>query len=890
MRMTHGVRLGARDRRCDLVRWPGLSGLALIALLAFSASLQAQVPEPAEIIGFAPGTDYKLAKYAQIERYFRALGDASERVMIEEIGSSTLGRPLLLAVISSEHNIRDRERYRAISERLARAKDLGDEEAHRLAAEGKAIVWIDGGLHATEVAHGQMTAELAHWIATDEGDEARRIREQTIVLVMANMNPDGLDIVADWYKQNLGSPFETTRPPELYHHYVGHDNNRDWYMFTQSETRAVANQLYHVWFPQIVYNHHQSGPFPGRIWGPPFENPVNPNLDPLIVSSLNQIGEAMRTRFDKEGKPGYSSGVVYDLWWNGSMRGAPDFHNMLGFLTETSLYRYATPYCYEPEEIPDTFGVRAGNMLAKAPSTDYTNPWLGGCWHMRDAMDYMITASKAVMDNAAKLKEDYLFNIYWVGKRQIARGDRAEGGPFAYVIDLTAQHDPGTAVRLLRIFRQAGIEIRQGDQSLQAGQRSYPAGTYVIPPQAFRPFVVDLMEPKSYPDRRQYPGGPPEPPYDMTGYELRLQMGITADGIMEAFEIPGREVTQIPVQTGGVVGSGDWGFVLTHDENNSAIATNRLLASDAEVGWATAGFDAAGLRWPAGAILVRNLDHASADRIGRDLGLRLHALSAAPPVSRAFVEAPRIGLYRGYVGNMPEGWMRWIFDQYEFPYVTVSNADIQAGDLGRFDIIVLPDQAADSILNGHLPGTMPPDYLGGIGALGAAALHRFVNDGGWLLAIDQAVDFAIEQFGLPVRNTTLGLRSDEFFIPGSLVRIELDNDDPLAYGMPEEGLAFFVRSQVLSIVSPASVGARRAEQKVDVFTRYASDDFLASGWAHGGQRYLAAGEAGVRVPVGRGQVVLLAFEPAFRGQPHGTFKLLFNPLFAATIEEGLWEQ
>ena len=866
----------------------GAGGLSVSLLLAAAALASAQVPTPADIIGFAPGTDYKLAKYESIERYFRALGEASDRVVIEEIGQSSLGRPMVMAVISSEDNIANRERYRQIARRLAYARDMTDEEAEALADEGKAIVWIDGGLHATEVAHGQMTPELAHWVATDESAEARRIRDNVVVLVMSNMNPDGLDIVTDWYERNLGTPFETSRPPELYHHYVGHDNNRDWYMLTQAETKAVANQLYHVWFPQIVYNHHQSGPFPGRIWGPPFENPVNPNLDPLVVSSLNQIGEAMRKRFDKEGKPGYSSGVVYDLWWNGSMRGAPDYHNMLGFLTETALYRYATPYCYEPEEIPDTFGPRAANMPAKTPSTDYTNPWLGGCWHMRDAMDYMITASKAVMTNAAQLKTDYLFNIYWMGKRQIARGEHAEGGPFAYVINLSAQHDASAAVELLHIFRQAGIEIRQADASFSAGGAQYPAGTYVIPPQAFRPFVIDLMEPKEYPDRRLYPGGPPEPPYDMTGYELRLQMGVVADGVAEPFEVPTREVAEIRPPAGGVTGDASWGYALTHAENVSAKATNRLLEAGATVSWAAEAFDAGTVRWPAGTIIVNAVDRDTVHALGVELGLEFHALGATPDVRLNRLAVPRIGVYRGFTGNMPEGWTRWILERYEFPYQSLSNARIQAGTLGEFDVIVLPDQDALSILNGHLPGTMPPEFVGGLGASGAAALKQFVEDGGWLVAIDQASDFAIQQFGLPIRNLTSGRRSDEFFIPGSLIRIDIDSQDPLAYGMPDEGIAFFVRSQVFDVVPPAFAGDQRAQQNVDVLTRYAREDFLASGWALGGARYLAGRVAGVRVPVGRGQVVLHAFEPAFRAQPHGTYKLLFNPLLAATIDENLW--
>ncbi len=489
------------------------------------AATAARVPEPADVFGFRPGADYELADHSQIVAYFDALDAASDRVVVERIGTSTLGRPMILALISSEANLRERERHREAARRLALADELDEPEARRLAKEGKAIVWIDGGLHATEVAGAQHAPELAHWLATDEGEEARRVRENVILLLMPVMNPDGLDIVADWYRGNVGTEFETAPVPELYHHYIGHDNNRDWYMFTQVETRAVARVLYHEWFPQIVYNQHQSGPFPGRIWVPPFEDPINPNLDPLVVSSINQLGEAMRKRFDEEGKPGVSSGITYDLWWNGSMRGGPDYHNMLGFLTETALYRYATPHCYAPEDIPETFGARNDDLPAKIPSASYNNPWPGGCWHLRDPVEYMLTASRAVLDLASKQPGDYLYNIYRMGRRQTARGERAEGGPFAYVIDPSASHDPGAAVELLRTFRRANIEIRRADRAFTAGGTTYAAGVYVIGPQAFRPFVVDLMEPKTYPERRLYPGGPPEPPYDMTGYELSLPDG-----------------------------------------------------------------------------------------------------------------------------------------------------------------------------------------------------------------------------------------------------------------------------------------------------------------------------------------------------------------------------
>ena len=849
--------------------------VALALAPAERTELAAQVPAPADVIGFAPGEDYKLADYDQVTAYFRALDAASDRVVLEEIGTSTLGKPLLLAVISTEANIRDRERYRDIARRLALVGDLTDEQARALAREGKAVVWFDGGLHATEVAHGQLMPELAWHFATDESEETRRVRENCIVLVMANMNPDGLDIVSHWYRRNVGTPFETAPVPELYHPYIGHDNNRDWTAFTQVETQAVANQLYNVWYPQIVYNHHQSGPFPGRIWTPPFENPVNPNLDPLVVSSINQIGEAMRKRFDLEGKPGQSSGIVYDMWWNGSMRGAPDFHNMLGFLTETALYQYATPGCYDPADIPDTFGPRASNLPAKTPSTGYTNPWLGGCWHLRDAMDYMTTASLAVADLASRLKEDYLFNIYWMGKRQAARGARAEGGPFAYVVDLAAQHDAPTAVEFLRILRIAGIEIHQADAPFTAGGKAYAAGTYVIGPQAFRPFVVDMMEPKSYPDRRLYPGGPPEPPYDMTGYELRFQLGVAVDRIMEPFAIPGHAVAEVAQAPGGLRGSGA-AYLLNPDANASVAAALRLLGEGASVSRAVSSFQAEGAAWPAGTFIVTGIQGSAVAAAARDLGVPATATASPPPVATDRLHTPRVGIYKSWVAAMPEGWTRWLMEGYGFTYQDLSNEDIRTGDLGAFDIIVIPAQSANSIYDGHREGRVPPEYAGGLGAEGTEALRRYAEAGGWILAFDDAVDYAIDRFGLPVKNVVRGVDDADFFIPGSLIRVDVDTSGPMGWGLTPESVAMFAGSQSLE-VTPGAPG-------VEVFSRYADRDWLLSGWDLGGADYLAGKAAGVRVPMGRGQVVLLGFTPHFRGQARNTYKLLFNPILQAASE------
>jgi hypothetical protein len=839
-----------------------------IACLMFGAPVSAQprIPEPKDLFGFVPGTDYKLASHAELVEYFQQLAAASDRIIVEEIGRSTLGKPMILAMISSEANLQNRERYREIARRLALARGVSESDARALAQEGKAIIWIDGGLHATEVAHAQHTPELAWWLVTSEEDEARRIRDNAILLLMPNMNPDGLDIVRDWYYRNLGTPFETTGTPTLYHHFIGHDNNRDWYMFTQVESQAVARQLYHTWFPQIVYNHHQSSPFPGRIWGPPMKDPVNPNLDPLIVSTINQIGEHMRKRFDEEGKPGYNSGIVFDMWWNGSMRGAPDFHNMAGFLTETALHRYATPRCYTEDEIPDTFGARAGNLPAKTPTTNYTNPWLGGCWPLRSAVDYMMTSSRATLDIGAKLKEDFLYNIWRMGTRQIARGERAEGGPFAYVIDLAEQHDPTRTVEFLRTFRLGGVEIRQADAPFSAGGKQYPTGTYVLGPQAFRPYVVDLIEPKRFPERLQYPGGPPDPPYDMTGYELAIQMGVHVERVTEPFPLPSRMVNEVAAAPGGVTGSGSAGYAMSPNLTQGVKAVNRLLKAGARVAWA-----------PDGQVIVRGASRAAVEREGRALGVMFTALARLPGGLQE-VRAPRIGLYKSWLGNMDEGWTRWILEQFEFEYRNLTNADIQDADLLAYDIIIFASEGDARIRNGHAPGSMPEEFVGGVGDEGVARLKAYVERGGWVMAWDQAADFAISAFELPLRNTVRGVRSQDFFIPGTLLRVQTRPEHPLAFGMEREAVAMFNSSQALELTNPVATG-------VEVFAEYVPEGFLVSGWELGGSEYLAGKVAGARVRVGRGSVVTYGFRPGWRGQPHNTFKLLFNPLYAATFRE-----
>jgi hypothetical protein len=836
-----------------------------------------EVPTPASIIGWEPGADLKLADYGQIRSYFQALDAASDRLTLETIGETAEGRPMMLAIISSEENLRDWERYREISERLALGAVEDSAEAAALASEGKAIVWVDGGLHATEVSGSQFTSKLAHRVVSEDSEEMRKIRENVILLLMPVMNPDGLDIVAGWYRQHLDTEFDGSRLPVLYQKYVGHDNNRDWFMIQQPETRAIANQLWHVWYPQIVLNHHQTAPFPARIFIPPFADPVNPHIPPLVVTGINLIGSTMHRRFAEEGKPGAVSRTGFTQWWNGGMRTAPYFHNQVGLLTEVA-HNSATPREYDPATFPSQFGT---GWSTKRPSTWYPYPWEGGWWHLYDSVDYMVTASMATVDVAADLKDEWLFNAWRMARQAIEEG--ARGGPYAYIVSLNDQNDASEAVELLEILRRGGVELHRASAAFDAGGSRYEAGSYVIPAsQAFRAYLVDLLEKQEYPDRRLYPGGPPNPPYDISGWTLPMQMGVSVDRIEAPFNasltsIDGKEIDP---GHGGVAGEGE-ALLLSPGENAGMRLVARLLngaaGGRARVTRATTSFEAGGRSWPQGTFSIRG-DRAALDALARAEGLEL--VAAARPPSTRELRQPRIGLYKSWVANMDEGWTRWVLEQYGFTYQTLTDADVREGDLSRLDAIILPSQSPRSILHGHAPGRMPPEYVGGIGLEGALALKTFVERGGTLIALDAASGLPIEQFGLPVTDATQGVDRSSLFIPGSLLRLDVDTEDPLASGMNEEAAAFFSRSRAFSVDSDAEEAGL-----VDIVARYSEEDLLMSGWEIGAQRYLAERPAVVNASLGEGQVLLIGFRPQFRAQPRATFKLIFNALFAAAMEE-----
>src|SRR5262245_9029622 len=515
----------------------------IVTLVVATAWPHAQrtVPTPLSVIGWEPCADYKLATYEQIEDYFRKLAAAAPaRMKLVEMGKTTEGRNQLMAIISSEENISQLDRYKNTSRRLA----LGDPDssapdvtARPLVQSGRVVVWIDFGLHSNEVGPGQLAPLLAFRAVTSESDEMRVIRDNVIFLLVPNMNPDGTTMVANWYREHLGKPWEG-RPPELWHKYVGHDDNRDWFMMNQLETRNSARQLYREWYPQIVCNQHQPGPFPARIFVPPFDDPMNPNIPPLVIRGVNAIGDAMTRRLDQEGKRGAVSRVGFDTWWNGGMRTAPYFHNMIGILTETS-HNSATPATYDPATFPKTF---ANGVPTLEPTTYYPTPYLGGAWHLRDSCDYITTTSMAVLDIAAKRREEWLYDVYQMGREAIRSNARE-----TFVISAN-QWDPPTTVKMINVLRLGGVEVEQATASFTAGGKPYPAGSFVIRgAQPFSPYVADLLTAQRYPEMRVSPGGPPKRPYDITGWTLNYQMGVQVDRVTTPLSVATTAVDEAPV-------------------------------------------------------------------------------------------------------------------------------------------------------------------------------------------------------------------------------------------------------------------------------------------------------------------------------------------------------
>ncbi|HXW05493.1 MAG TPA: M14 metallopeptidase family protein [Vicinamibacterales bacterium] len=907
----------------------------LIVLTIAVAATAQSVTAPKQHFGFAIGDDYQLATYAQFMAYWQKLDRESDRMKVVEIGRTAEGRPQVMAIVTSPQNHRKLERYRQISRELALAEGLSDDQARALAREGRAVVWFDGGLHATEVLGAHQLIETVYQLVSRNDAETLRILDDVVILAV-HANPDGMELVSNWYMR-AANPKDRSMAgvPRLYQKYVGHDNNRDFYMSTQPESTNMNRVLYHEWFPQIMYNHHQTGPVGTVMFAPPFRDPFNYNYDPLVPAQLDLVGAAMHSRFAAEGKPGVTSrrGASYSTWWNGGLRTTVYFHNMIGLLTET----IGSP---TPMSIPFVPG-------RQLPDSNLHSPIEPQVWRFRQSIDYSVTANYAVFDIASRNRENFLFNIYRMGRNSIERGSRdhwtpaprrvlaaqaaLRGGPgagesdnsgggrggsatpedFRALLRDPAVRDPRgfilpadqpdfpTATKFVNALIKTGVTVHRATSVFTVGGKAYPAGSYVVKAaQAFRPHVMDMFEPQDHPDDIPYPGGAPIRPYDSAGWTLAFQMGVQFDRILDGFDGPFEKLQGLQKPAPGRVtgASPASGYLFSHSVNDAFIAINRLLAAGEDVYWITDGSHE-------GAFYVER--KATTDglvaRLAAELGLDFSGVARATAGQSIKLRRPRIALADHYGGSMPSGWTRWLLEQFEFPFEVVFPKALDAGNLAsRYDVIIFPSgvgPAAPAGGRGQGGGAaasieIPAEFQSMVGSYTAQTtvphLEKFLEDGGTLLAVGRSSMNLAQLLRLPIGNhlverspdgATRPLPPEKHYVPGSVLSVFVDSSTPLAHGLTSRTDVFFDNSPVFRLEPDAGLKGIRPVAWFDTPTP------LRSGWAYG-QGYLEGGVLVIDAAVGKGRAFLFGPEITFRAQPHGTFKLLFNGIYLAARTPG----
>jgi hypothetical protein len=840
---------------------PSILSILITTVWTLSATAQT-IPTPESVLGHKPGADFYLANYDESRAYFRKLAASSDRIKLISVGKTTRGLDWEIAIISSPENLARLDKYKEIAGRLARGRGLTDETARALAREGKAIVHVDGGLHSTEVAGAQHSIQLAYNLVSAKGDpEIDSILNNVILMLWPTLNPDGQNEVVAWYRRNLGTPYEVSQLPDLYQEYVGHDNNRDGYMNNMIESQDVTRAELE-WNPVVFYCHHQTAPFPTRIFIPPFTEPISSNIHPLMARWLNVYGINMAAYLDERQMPGAVHRTGFDNWYPGFVDFTHIFRNSISFFTETALYRYATPRFYTVDEFPK-------ERQALRAEVFYSSPWEGGWWRLGDAVRYMIGASMSVLDTTAKYRESLLYNRYQAARDNIARFGKEP--PFAYVIS-QEQHDLPAAATLVEKLLINGVEVHQAVKPFAANGREYRAGSWVVlMDQPFAPLVKELFESQRYPDLRETPNGPPILPYDVAGWTLPMQMGVEAAVVRQPVSAERRAglrlLERFEPPPGGVQGSGPV-FLISHKTNASFKAINDALTAGGKVGFVTEA------RPPGdgvGDMVVSGVDRDRMNEIARKHSITAQAITKAPD-GLISTSKPRVGLYRAWVPVIDEGWTRWILENYGFAPQTLRNDDVQAGHLNdRFDAIIIPDSSSRVIMEGFATGTIPGEYVGGLGEAGVEALREFTRRGGTLITFNNASLMAIDSLGLPVANVLEGLKSDQFFCSGSLLNVELrDLNHPALWGMPADPIVMFERGPAFE---------PKSGFQGSVLATYPKDrNPLASGYLLHPER-IQGKAAALEVFYGRGRVYLFGFRPQWRGQSHGTYKLIFNAVY-----------
>ena len=830
------------------------------------------IPSPQDAFGFRMGTDYHLIDWGQICSYIQRVGQQSDRVTVQELGKSTLGKPFLLVTISSRANIKNLARLKAIQHQLANPYDLSEANAQNLAREGKAVILITLNIHSTEIASSQESAELVYKFATTQDPKLLRILDKVVILLVPSLNPDGQQMVVDWYRKTVHTPYEGSPLPWLYHPYAGHDNNRDWFMFNLPETRLVAKVLYHDWFPEVIYDQHQMGSRSVRFFLPPYSNPVNPHVDPLITSLTNLVGKQAVADLQEEGLKGVATGTIFNGYFEGTMSKTPFWHNRIGILSEASNIPLASPRFF-----PKTSLRGMGQDLPDYKmQVNFLDPWPGGWWRLRDIIDYEEAATFSIANFLSVHKKEILLDFYRLNRKAITLGKTEP--PLAYAVPAD-QWDPDAALEMLKRLQLGHVSVFQGKQAFSYKNCVFPAGSYVIPlSQPERPYIIDLLGKQVYPDLRLYPGGPPRPPYDITAWSLPLQMGVRVVAIDKPLTVPLDKVTQFTLTVPALGSSVRW-VALERRWLNSYRIINKLLQKGERVFTTSKPLSVNGKLINRGSFWV-----AVTKENLLFLTQLLQENSVVPILIKRDVQkslqpltAQKIGIYQSYLASMDEGWTRWVLDHFSFPYRVLHDQDFRKNKLRELSLIIFPSLSSGGIALGLQNRAKTLDspkimkkYTGGLGTKGITALKSFLESGGTALFFSKASNFAIEKLGVPARNILKGKSSESFYAPGTLLRLRLTPDSPLTLGMPPEPAIFFRNDPVFALL-PAPFEMKEVGTFPD-------SGLLLSGWLKG-ENMLHGKVALADIPYKKGRVVLYGFRVQHRSQMFGTFKLFFNTLY-----------
>ena len=845
---------------------------------------QSTVPSPEQFFGFQMGADRKLADWNKLHEYYQLLAKSSNKLRLVELGKTSEGRPYIALFISSPANLAKLDHYKRINARLADPRGLSEAEGKKLAVEGKAVIIQSFGLHSSEVAASQTAAELVYDSLTRTDTEAQQILDNVISIVMPSINPDGTQMIADWYMKHVGTPHEASGLPWLYQKYAGHDDNRDGFALNLPESQHLARVMYREWMPQAYVDHHQMGSGNARLYIPPYAEPLRPDGDPIVWREIAWWGGHMGTKLEAAGKTGVIGNAIYSGWGHMGFHWITPFHNIAGMLTESASARLATPIFLHPDQL------RGGprNLPAYAPQVNMPSVWPGGWWRVRDIVEQQKIAAWATLDLAAKNREDVLWNMYLKGTRQTERG--ANGAVKAYAI-AAGQHDPLTVSKLVNMLMNSGVEVHRSKAQFIADGRVYGPGSFVVSMAQPKQALVRWMLGRTfYPDNTytRDKDGNPIRPYDMATDTFTEFMGVRSEPVSETITADLAKLTAHVPLAGTVSANAAGGYLLSAKLNDTYRAVNLLL----DKGVSVRRVPRAGERMQAGDFIITGGSTAVLSEVAKQTGVDF-ATAAGVPQSAYEIRKPRVAMYQRYRGgNIDEGWTRLMFEHFNVPYKTIKDAELKASGLeSMYNVIILPNDSLQA-MTGDSPGAgggrqggpgggsesgppednTPPEYRSGFGAEGVKALQAFVEKGGTLVTFGQAGDLPIQRFGLPLRNIVAGLPSKEFWSPGSTLRVRFDRANPIAFGMPAEGWAVFLAgSQVYEVTSTDR------SQDVEIVATYIDRDILQSGWLLG-EQVIAKKAAAVTVKLGAGKVVLIGFRPQHRNQTHGTFKLVFNAL------------